>query len=163
MQKKKSFFFSFPRRSKFGEARVLAKSKRRKRRATKSQEKCKRKAWFSLNVGVLNCWHARVNLATNGETTCSRPYERELSSACSFRYRSLAVSRLKNKSKKFNIYVKVRTETLICKLINCLISLSVTSRSWAPSVRSVAYFRSFLIHWQFCFLGFNLTLILISL
>ena len=49
MQKKKSFFFSFPRRSKFGEARVLAKSKRRKRRATKSREKCKRKKHFSFH------------------------------------------------------------------------------------------------------------------
>jgi len=35
--KENSFFFSFPKRTNFGEAKVLAKRKRRKRRATKSR------------------------------------------------------------------------------------------------------------------------------
>ncbi len=48
MQKESLLFFAFPSTRNFGEAKVLAKSKRRERRATKKREKRKRKACFCM-------------------------------------------------------------------------------------------------------------------
>ena len=52
-------------------------------------------------------------------TNSSRPLDVNFKTACFLAANIGGIQEGENKSQKLNIYVKVRTETLICKLINC--------------------------------------------
>ena len=70
----------------------------------------------------------------------------------------LAVFESQEQEQKLKSYVKVRTETLICKLINSFVSLCDLMRL-ASAMGRKALLVLFLCHWQNCFKGFDIQLI----
>jgi hypothetical protein len=72
MQKESLLFFAFPSARNFGEAKVLAKSKRRERRATKSREQNKGTRSFFCRDGVNSPWKTAKFLQKASDASVER-------------------------------------------------------------------------------------------